>query len=320
MGWRKSIPLWSKERVMKPVATYLDVPKTLFFVLAVTVQYLFFFLLLSLYLDYPAQAIFFAGVFVVLAGYYLFEMEIHRGLSAVVAVIRERPTLLYPVRIVLTLAVVASGLYGLYRLFPPIDVSVFVELRGLFIFLYVIDSVIVFFALAGEPGVKEMFRSQVTEAVAGADRIIRRVPIELFILSTFLSFALKALLVALIVVGVTGVIQISLYVILPWFLFSIFITALWLGSFGATFRYFGWVITAPPKAVVRNLFNMNTDALTCHHCEHTIPLVGVYECPRCKFKFKGQYFSWCPWCFSRFGYVNCPNQQCGLSRKRPLLY
>lgn len=62
---------------MTPLTASLDVLKTLFFVLAVTAQYLFFFLLLPPeYLAVPLRTALFVGVFVVLAGYYLFEAEI----------------------------------------------------------------------------------------------------------------------------------------------------------------------------------------------------------------------------------------------------
>lgn len=237
------------------------------------------------------------------------------------AAVRARPALvLNPLRITLTLAVVAGALYGLYTLVPWKESAFFRGAGELFLVLYIIDGVIIFLAVAGEPSIKATLWEQASQAFAGTDRLIRQVPLELFILSTLLSFTLKILLVVFIGVGITGMVQILLYIVLPWLLVSLFITAVWLGSFGATRRYWEWLVTAPPKAVIRNLFDMNTDALTCEHCEHTIPLVGIYECPGCKFKFKGHYFAWCPYCFQRFGYVNCPNPQCRLSRKRPVFY
>lgn len=100
-------------------------------------------------------------------------------------------------------------------------------------------------------------------------------------------------------------------------LLSIFVTLLFTGSFGVTIRYWEWILTEPPKKVVRAVFQINRDKVNCKHCDRIIPLVGTYTCSTCKFTFKGHYFDWCPYCYSRFGYINC---DCGLSRKRPILY
>lgn len=98
---------------------------------------------------------------------------------------------------------------------------------------------------------------------------------------------------------------------------SIIVTLLFTGSFGVTVRYWEWLLTEPPKSVIRTIFQINRDKVTCRHCDRIIPLVGTYTCSSCKFTFKGHYFDWCPYCYSRFGYTNC---ECGLSRKRPLLF
>ena len=115
-----------------------------------------------------------------------------------------------------------------------------------------------------------------------------------------------------------SVILISILILFGLYLtLAIIVTLLFTGSFGVTIRYWEWLLTEPPKKVIRALFNIDRDKVNCKHCERIIPLVGTYSCPGCKFTFKGHYFDWCPYCFSRFGYINC---ECGLSRKRPLLY
>lgn len=114
------------------------------------------------------------------------------------------------------------------------------------------------------------------------------------------------------------VILISILVLFGFYLLlSILVTLFYTGSFGVTIRYWEWILTEPPKMVIRTLFKIDRDKVSCRHCDRIIPLVGTYTCSGCKFTFKGHYFDWCPYCYSRFGYINC---ECGLSRKRPLLY
>lgn len=299
----------------------LDIPKALTFLLLVTGQYVFCFIMLPPYLDGHTRAAVFAGLFGVLAGYYLFEAEIRRGLEVVIATVRERPALVVtPLRLGLLVAVGAAALYGLFQLLRSVEITLFVRYRWLFLTLYLIDAGVIFAAIAGEPGTKALLQDSMRGAFARANQLVRAAPVELWIVSTFFSFAVKILLAAAIVVGFTGTVQMLLYVMLPWLLLALVLTVVWQGSFGASGRYWAWLLTAPPKAVVRNLFDMQTDALTCPHCDYTIPLVGSYECSGCHFKYKGHYFAWCPWCFQRYGYINCGNEQCGLSRKRPFLY
>ena len=67
---------------------------------------------------------------------------------------------------------------------------------------------------------------------------------------------------------------------------------------------------------LRNLHMLFRDAIACAACGAVINLVGVFECPRCRLRRPGFYFSRCELCGAAPSFIRCPN--CGIGTLNPL--
>ena len=67
---------------------------------------------------------------------------------------------------------------------------------------------------------------------------------------------------------------------------------------------------------LRNIHILFRDAVTCSACDTEINLVGVFECPRCRLRSPGFYFSRCRLCGAVPSFIRCPN--CGVGTLNPL--
>jgi hypothetical protein len=59
------------------------------------------------------------------------------------------------------------------------------------------------------------------------------------------------------------------------------------------------------------------DRVECPTCSGEVPLLGLWECSACRFRFYGFYFSRCAACGNTPAFVNCTN--CGASILTPLI-
>jgi hypothetical protein len=58
------------------------------------------------------------------------------------------------------------------------------------------------------------------------------------------------------------------------------------------------------------------DTAACPTCGGEVPLLGLWECSACRFRFYGFFFSRCALCGNVPAYINCAN--CGASLLSPL--
>lgn len=300
-------------------------PITIFYVTVSFLQYVFSRLVIEKYAGCEWAHGIFAFLFVLVTGYYLWERPITRILEAVGdrvgSVLKKYPALWFGIRVIIEIAILGLVFYWIGVHFKSLQGKDYSWLLKILKWVFAIDSALAFLAFYGTKKTQGDIRELVDSSFKNIEKLIQRERItEVFILTSVISVILKIALIAVIVAGIVGAIGIVggiLIIILPYFILSVLVTAFFItGSFAATARYWQWLLTEPPKAVVRFIFKVKTDQVRCYHCGRIIPLVGTYSCPSCKFTFKGHYFNWCPNCYTRFGYVNC---ECGLSRKRPFL-
>lgn len=298
-------------------------PVTIFYVAISFIQYVFSRLVIEKYAGCGWAHGIFAGLFVMVTVYYLWEKPVGRWLDVlggkVEAIFQKYPALWFGIRVILEIALLGLVFYWIGTHLKSIQGKDYSWLLKILKWIFAIDSAIAFLAFYGTKKTREDIHGLVEGSFENIENLIQRDRIkEVFILTSVVSVILKIALIAVIVAGIVGAIGIAggiLIIILPYFILSVFVTAFFItGSFAATARYWQWLLTEPPKAVVRFIFKVKTDQIRCHHCGRIIPLVGIYKCPSCGFVRKGHYFNWCPNCYTRFGYVNC---ECGLSRKRP---
>lgn len=67
---------------------------------------------------------------------------------------------------------------------------------------------------------------------------------------------------------------------------------------------------------LRNVGMLFRDAIACRACGTVVNLVGVFECPRCRLRSPGFYFSRCRLCGAVPSFIRCPN--CGIGTLNPL--
>lgn len=296
------------------------------YVVLTAFEYLFCRLVIEPYIGCVWSHVVFGIVFMPLTVCFLWAKHVTPAFeswgNAVWLFLKNHPALWFGIRAVVDVSVLAVAFYLLWPMLKwpgDVDWSYF---KPLALWLLFIDGLIVFLAFYGKKQTRDALNLGLEKAYRDIDGIVRKDVIEeVFYLTTMVSVILKAIVVVVIAAGVVGAAGIwtSIFtIILPYFVLSVIETALFItGSIGATVRYWQWLLTEPPKIVIRFLFKIKRDQTRCYHCERIIPLVGIYECPSCHFKFKGHYFNWCPNCYSRFSYIDC---ECGLSRKRPVMY
>ncbi|MCD4654410.1 hypothetical protein K8T06_10820 [bacterium] len=301
-------------------------PLASFYVLLSVFQYLFCRIAVEPLIGNAWAHLAFLIMFAPLTTYFLWERPIGGKLEVVWLKIADflkgHPEIWFAVRIIVEIATILAILYFLSSRLGWITVVEWDWLKRLLPWVFLIDTLVSFLAIYGSKKTQESIRLNVRSAFQGLENFVNNDSIkEVFYLTSIVSVIMKTILVTVVVAGVAGAYGIVagiLIVILPYFLFSVLYTALVItGSFGATVRYWQWLLTEPPKIVVRWIFKINRDKVRCYHCERIIPLVGTYECSKCHFKYKGHYFNWCPSCYSRFTYIDC---ECGLSRKRPFIH
>jgi len=304
----------------------LNLPLTGFYVTLTTIQYLFCRMTVEPLIGNIWAHLSFLILFVPLTAYFLWEQTIGSGLESIglniERFLKNHPELWFAARIIAEIATVIAILYFLGSRLTwnaAIDWSWF---KKLLLWIFLIDALVAFLAIYGTKQTREGIRENVSTTFQQIEGTVRKDAVrEIFYLTSTASLILKTFLTIMVVAGVVGAVGLVggiLIVILPYFLFSVLYTALFItGSFAATVRYWQWLLTEPPKIVVRFLFKVSRDKVRCHHCERIIPLVGTWECSSCHFKFKGHYFNWCPSCYSRFTFIDC---ECGLSRKRPFIH
>ena len=304
----------------------LNLPVTVFFIIGSALLYLFCRLVIEPLIGNIRAHLAFLLLFTPLSIYYLWEKQIGDRLETlglkIEKTFRNRPGLWFAIRIGLEVAGLVLILYFLGSKLTLIDGVDWSWLTRFLFWIFLIDALVAFLAVYGTKQTQEGIRENVSGSFQQIDGIIRKEAVkEIFYLTSVVSLILKAILIILVVAGVVGAIGLAggiFVIILPYFLFSVLYTALFItGSFGATVRYWQWLLTEPPKIVVRFLFKIRRDKIRCRHCNRIISLVGTYECPKCHFKFKGHYFSWCPSCYSRATFIDC---ECGLSRKRSFIH
>jgi hypothetical protein len=60
-----------------------------------------------------------------------------------------------------------------------------------------------------------------------------------------------------------------------------------------------------------------SDSAECPTCGGEVPLLGLWECSACRFRFYGFFFSRCALCGNTPAYINCT--YCGASLLSPLI-
>jgi hypothetical protein len=316
----------SKPRWKRLSPKDLNRPLTSFYVILTALQYLFCRIVIAPLIGNMEAHWIFLGLFLLLTSYFLLEEWIGPRLESVglklETFLKNHPELWFAARMIVEIAAIILIIYFLGSNLKFVGVVDWSWLKKVLLWIFLIDALVAFLAIYGTKQTQEGIRENVTTTFQQIEGIIRKDAIkEIFYLSSIVSAVLKITLMILVVAGVIGAIGIAggiLIIILPYFLFSVLYTALFItGSFGATIRYWQWLLTEPPKIVVRFIFKIRRDKIKCRHCSRIIPLTGTYECPHCHFKYKGFYFGWCPSCYSRATYIDC---ECGLSRKRPFIH
>jgi hypothetical protein len=304
----------------------LNLPVTVFFGIVSAVLYVFCRLVIEPLIGNIRAHLAFLILFTPLSIYYLWEKQIGGKLETfglkTEKFFRNRPGLWFAIRIGLEVAGLVLIFYFLGSRLTVIGVVDWSWLMRFLLWIFFIDALVAFLAIYGTKQIQEGIRGNVSASFQQIEGIVRKETIkEIFYLTSVVSLILKAILTILVIAGVGGAIGLAggiFVIILPYFLLSVIYTALFItGSFGATVRYWQWLLTEPPKIIVRFLFKIRRDKIRCRHCNRIISLVGTYECPKCHFKFRGHYFSWCPSCYTRATFIDC---ECGLSRKRPLMF
>lgn len=304
----------------------LNLPLTGFYVILTAIQYLFCRLMVEPIIGNLWAHISFLILFAPLTAYFLWENQVGSWLESVglkiEAFLKNHPELWFAARMIVEIAAIILIIYFLGSNLKFVGVVDLAWIKKVLLWIFLIDALVAFLAIYGTKQTQEGIRENVSTTFQQIEGIIRKDAIkEIFYLSSIVSAAMKIILTILVVAGLVGAIGIAggiLIVILPYFLFSVLYTALFItGSFGATVRYWQWLLTEPPKIVVRFIFKIRRDKIKCRHCSRVIPLTGTYECPHCHFKYEGFYFGWCPSCYSRATYIDC---ECGLSRKRPFIH
>ena len=304
----------------------LNRPLTSFYVILTALQYLFCRIVIAPLIGNVEAHWIFLGLFLLLTSYFLLEKRVGPRLESagtkIETFLRNHPELWFSARIIVELSAIILILYFLGSKLTWIAVVDWSWLKRVLLWIFLIDALIAFLSIYGTKKTQEGIRENVSSTFQQIEGMVRKDAIkEIFYLSSIVSVILKTILTILVVAGMVGAIGLAggiLIVILPYFLFSVLYTALFItGSFGATVRYWQWLLTEPPKIVVRFIFKIRRDKIKCRHCNRVISLVGTYECPKCHFKFKGFYFGWCPSCYTRATYIDC---ECGLSRKRPFIH
>lgn len=304
----------------------LNLPLTGFYVILTAIQYLFCRLMVESLIGNLWAHISFFILFAPLTVYFLWENRIGSWLESVGLKIerflKNHPELWFAARIIVEMAAIISILYFLRSKLTFGGAVDWSWLKRVLLWIFLIDALVAFLAIYGTKKTQEGIRENVSATFHQIEGMVRKEAVrEIFYLSSIVSAVLKTILTVLVVAGVGGAIGIAggiLVVILPYFLFAVLYTASCItGSFGATVRYWQWLLTEPPKIVMRFVFKIRRDKIKCLHCSRVISLVGTYECPHCHFKYQGFYFGWCPSCYSRATFIDC---ECGLSRKRPFIH
>jgi hypothetical protein len=304
----------------------LNLPVTVFFIIVSAVLYLFCLMVVEPLVGNIRAHLAFLILFTPLSLYYLWEKQIGGRLETfwlrIEKFLRNRPGLWFAIRISLEVLVIILLLFFLGSRLTVIGVVDWSWLTRFLLWIFLIDALVAFLAIYGTKQTQEGIMGNVSASFQQIEGIVRKKAIkEIFYLTSVVSLILKALLTILVITGVGGAIGLAggiFVIILPYFLLSVLYTALFItGSFEATVRYWQWLLTEPPKIVIRFIFKIRRDKIRCRHCNRLISLIGTYECPKCHFKFKGFYFGWCPSCYSRATFIDC---ECGLSRKRPFIH